>query len=632
MTAVRITVHELQRALGGEISRGKNGPEVLCAGPGHSPQDRSLSVAPSNENDDGFVVTSFASDDWQTCKAYVRDRLRLPAFEPKANGSARLARREVKAYDYVSETGERLYQVVRFEPKGFSQRRPDGRGGWVWNLDGVERVLYRLPEVIEALATEKPVFVVEGEKDADALWRLGVPATCNAMGAGKGKWHDEYSAHFAGGRAFVIPDNDPEGMSHAVAVATSIRAAGGQAHIVTLPGLPPKGDASDWIRAGGSADELYRLAERSMTAPDPLPQEAGEAATKLEFIDPTIWAGQAVPPRRWLVPNRIPLGVPTMLSGDGAAGKTTIALQLVAATPCGADWLGSVIETPGPAIFVTAEEDADEVHRRLAAILEHQGRGFEDLRGVHLLCRPGDDSVLGAADRGGIIRATPLFESLLTRATEIRPSLIVIEASADVFAGNENDRGQVRQFVGLLRRLAMASGAAVLLIGHPSLTGMASGTGTSGSTAWNNSVRSRLYFASTKAKEGDEPDSDVRELRVMKSNYGPAGEVVRLRWQRGVFVPDGGPSTLERIATEAAIDDAFLHCLDVKSAQGIAVVPTPGRGYAPSVFEKMAEAKGFKSRAFALAMERLLSARRISVEMSGPPSKRRAAIVRNMIQ
>jgi len=192
-----MTVQELQRALGGVISRGKNGPQVLCPGPGHSPEDRSLAVSPSVENEDGFIVTSFANNDWQDCKAYVRDKLRLPPFEPKANGAhhpAAGARREVRAYDYVSEADELLFQVVRFEPKDFRQRRPDRKGGWIWNLDGARRVLYRLPDVIEALASDRAVFIVEGEKDADALWRLGIPATCNAGGAGNGKWRASYSS------------------------------------------------------------------------------------------------------------------------------------------------------------------------------------------------------------------------------------------------------------------------------------------------------------------------------------------------------------------------------------------------------------------------------------------------------
>jgi hypothetical protein len=114
MTGPQMTVQELRRALGGVISRGKNGPQVLCPGPGHSPEDRSLAVSPSVENEDGFIVTSFANNDWQDCKAYVRDKLRLPPFEPKANGAhhpAAGARREVRAYDYVSEAGELLFQV-----------------------------------------------------------------------------------------------------------------------------------------------------------------------------------------------------------------------------------------------------------------------------------------------------------------------------------------------------------------------------------------------------------------------------------------------------------------------------------------------------------------------------------------
>ena len=636
MKGAQVTVQELQRALGGTIVRGDNGPQVLCPGPGHSPADQSLAVVPSVENEDGFVVTSFANDDWQACKDYVRGKLGLPPFEPKANGSHHPSGGHLKkSYDYVDEAGELLFQVVRFEPKAFRQRQPDGHGGWAWNLNGTRRVLYRLPELIEALATEGPVFIVEGEKDADALWRVKIPATCNAGGAGK--WRDEYSQVFKGGRAFVVPDNDLPGELHATAVAASIRAAGGHAQIVRLPGLAPKGDASDWLAAGGTPEELYRLADAAVDAPDP-PQSAEQSPAdrrpelpKLEFLDPTEWADQPIPPRRWLVPNRLPLGVPIMLYGDGAAGKTTIALQLVVATVRGTDWLGAVIETPGPAMLFSAEEDRDEVHRRLAAILDHQGIGFKDLQDVHVLCLPGADPVLGAPDRGGIIRPTPLFQSLANAAEEIRPSLIVIDAAADVFAGNENDRSQVRQFIGLLRRLAIESGAAVMLLAHPSLFGMASGKGTSGSTAWNNSARSRLYLTSLKPKEGDEPDPAVRELQVMKSNYGPAGEIMRLRWQRGLFVPEGSPSTLARAAAEAAVDQAYLNCLDAVVAQGRQVGPYRSNNFAPTIFQQMLQAAGHKAKALLAAQERLFAAGRIEIETLGPPSKRRQCIIRKRL-
>jgi RecA-family ATPase len=368
-----------------------------------------------------------------------------------------------------------------------------------------------------------------------------------------------------------------------------------------------------------SPDE-YGIQSEPIAATNALIVMQGDEPRPLAFFDPTEWEGLSVPPRRWLVPHRIPLSNVTMLNGDGSAGKTTIALQLAVATTRGVDWLGSIIDEPGPAIFFTAEEDKDEIHRRLAAIVEHQGIGFRDLARLHPVCMPGADAVFGIPDRFGVIHATPLFESLCAAASKIRPTLIAIESAADVFAGNENDRAQVRQFIALLRRLALTTGAAVLLIAHPSLTGMATGTGTSGSTAWNNSVRSRLYFTGAKKSEDDD-ESDIRELKVMKSNYGPAGEVVRLRWDRGIFVPEGGPGTLERVAAEAAVDQAYLDCLDAAHGSGRQVGPYTGKAYAPSIFAQMPQAKGYRAKALAGAQERLFNAGRIEVRKVGPPSK-----------
>jgi len=97
----------------------------------------------------------------------------------------------IATYDYPDERGDLLYQVVRFEPKSFRQRRPDGHGGWIYNLDGVRRVLYRLPELLASARTKATVYIVEGEKDVNALYSHDFIATCNPMGAGK--WLDEYS-------------------------------------------------------------------------------------------------------------------------------------------------------------------------------------------------------------------------------------------------------------------------------------------------------------------------------------------------------------------------------------------------------------------------------------------------------
>ena len=168
----------------------------------------------------------------------------------------------VETYDYVDERGQLLYQVTRHDPKDFRQRRPDPSGsGWSWKLGDVRRVLYRLPEVLEAAAAGGRVYVVEGEKDADRLRALGLVATTCAQGAGK--WRAEYSEALRGAGVVVLPDADPVGRDHAAQVATATHGLAATVKVVELPGLPPKGDVSDWLDAGGTGDELREIANQA---------------------------------------------------------------------------------------------------------------------------------------------------------------------------------------------------------------------------------------------------------------------------------------------------------------------------------------------------------------------------------
>ena len=172
-------------------------------------------------------------------------------------------KRIIMTYDYKDESSQLLYQVVRYAPKDFRQRRPDDQGGWIWNLQGVRRVLYRLQELLQANPADC-VFIVEGEKDVDRLYDEGLVATTCAMGAAK--WDGNYS-EFLNDREFVaiIPDNDGAGRRHAKHIAESLAFVGVKAKILELPGLPEKGDVSDWLNAGGSKEELIKLA--GMTVP-----------------------------------------------------------------------------------------------------------------------------------------------------------------------------------------------------------------------------------------------------------------------------------------------------------------------------------------------------------------------------
>jgi hypothetical protein len=169
----------------------------------------------------------------------------------------------VATYDYINADGKLLYQVVRLDPKDFRFRRPDSKGkdGWTWNLKGIKRVLYGLPEVLKAVAEERLVLVVEGEKDSDKLCRLGFTATTNPGGAGK--WREAYSELMRGAIVVILPDNDDPGQNHARQVALSLQAEARSIKIVNLPGLPPKGDVSDWLAAGGTAEQLQSLVDEA---------------------------------------------------------------------------------------------------------------------------------------------------------------------------------------------------------------------------------------------------------------------------------------------------------------------------------------------------------------------------------
>jgi hypothetical protein len=171
----------------------------------------------------------------------------------------------VAEYDYRDEKRNLLFQVVRLEPKDFRQRKPNGHGGWDWSIKGVRRVPYRLPELLAA-DRDATIYLVEGEKDAERAAKIGLISTCNAGGASSAKggksrkWSPEITAHFAGRDVVSIPDNDPAGLAHAKYVAGEITRAGGRVRIIELPGLPAKGDFSDFLDAGGTRQDLEKLA------------------------------------------------------------------------------------------------------------------------------------------------------------------------------------------------------------------------------------------------------------------------------------------------------------------------------------------------------------------------------------
>jgi hypothetical protein len=268
-------------------------------------------------------------------------------------------------YDYRDESGTLLYQKVRLQPKSFRLRRPDGQDGWIYNLDGTCRVLYRLNE----LQDRKAVVLCEGEKDADRLWSLGIPATTTRDGAktqpGK-NWRAEYTeqlvaAHVA--RVAATPDHDEAGRVYATDAAAACHAAGITAKVVECPDVPPKGDVSDWLDAGHTKEEFIALLR---AAPVYDPDVAGDAddvsdrvndqARRQRQVILTAASAILVRPVRWLWENRLALGTLALLGGREGVGKTICAYTLSADITRGTlpgDYLG----TPR-AVIVAATEDS----------------------------------------------------------------------------------------------------------------------------------------------------------------------------------------------------------------------------------------------------------------------------------
>lgn len=243
-----------------------NGCQACC--PGHKDDSPSLSLLRTS---DGTILlhchAGCALEDILSATHLQKRDL----FPPTPQHFSELG--EITAlYDYHSETGTFLHQTVRFEKKvdgkrakTFRQRRPDGKDGWIWNLQTIQPVLYRLP----ALFASDPsaiVYLPEGEKDADKLIGLGLIATTNPMGAGK--WNPSYSAALRGRHVVMLPDNDDAGRAHVQKVVPSLKGEAASVSVLELPGLPEGEDVSWWLDNGGTLEELRQLTDQAMQTTD----------------------------------------------------------------------------------------------------------------------------------------------------------------------------------------------------------------------------------------------------------------------------------------------------------------------------------------------------------------------------
>ncbi|NEK53231.1 AAA family ATPase [Rhizobium leguminosarum] len=328
------------------------------------------------------------------------------------------------------------------------------------------------------------------------------------------------------------------------------------------------------------------------------------------------------------------------LMGAGAAGKTTLMVQLAAAVglserahPGPALWLEKPVTTRGPVMFFSAEDDTNALHRKLLDVCAALAVGLEDLPNVilHDLAKEDDKVLLASAARGRPVRKTKLFDALENSVATIKPVLIIIDNRAQVVMADEIDRNVATAVGNKFRALAAKSGATVILLGHPSVAGMK--TGSSGSTGWNNTVRNTVLMTKP---EGDDEDHDAvvddgkRQLIVPKSNYGPMGLRANLQWRAGVYCrTDKQERPDEGIGKDAKAELVFLQLLEVFESRGTKLSNSPNSStYAPRLFAKDDRREGINKREFERAMNRLFDAGKLKTEVLYPGTQKEKQIIK----
>ena len=403
-----------------KVRREGNGWKALC--PAHADKNPSLSV----RQVDGKALIH--------CHAGCSTEAILSALGIEARDlfeDVGAERRIVAEYDYFDEKGKLLFQVVRFEPKDFRQRRPDGRGGWSWSLREVRRVLYRLPDVIAA----KSVLICEGEKDCVTARALGLVATCNPCGAGK--WREEYSECLRDKRVAIIADADEPGRKHAAQVAASLS---GKAEIVKILEFPNAKDLSDWVATGGTREMLLeRIGSTAEWRPSPS-ATGGFSLVRLADL-----LARPDLPVEYLVENLLVSGTVSCLAAKPKVGKSTFARNLCLAVSRGEDFLGLKTKL-GECIYLALEEREQDVKNDFRAM----GANGREPIFIHAAAAPAE-GILAVCDLVRQMRSVLVVIDPLFRMARIRDE----KAYAETYAA-----------LGPLIDVAREAGTHVLLTHH----------------------------------------------------------------------------------------------------------------------------------------------------------------------
>jgi putative DNA primase/helicase len=437
------------------VTKTAAGWEARC--PAHKDKKPSLCI---KEGDDGrtLIDCKAGCPPESVCAALGIKMADLFANKPKRNGTGQ---KIVATYPYNDALGKLLFQVCRFEPKDFRQRRPDSTAidGWAWNTKGINKVLFRLPEIIAAIKAGRPIYLTEGEKDALAMVDHGFAATCNPGGAGK--WQDSYTETLRGADVVIVADKDGPGRKHAADVAQTLLGIAANVRVIECPDVDGKSakDPAAFFELGGQAADLDELAQtapqyepsKADTTPDDDPAEAKPLPA---IVDAASFIQEKIETPPELVAGVLHQGSKLAFGGGSKTFKTWTLLDLALAVATGEPWL-SFKTVKGRVLFLNFEIQPAFFQQRIRAVADAKrialAHGMIDLWNL----------------RGQAAGYASIFPRIIERVKDGGYALIVLDPIYKCYGDvDENSAGAVAGLMNSIEGLTVETGAAVAFGAH----------------------------------------------------------------------------------------------------------------------------------------------------------------------
>lgn len=353
-------------------------------------------------------------------------------------------------YDYNDEAGNLIYQIERLDPKSFRLRRPDGEG-WAYNAKGIKIIPYNLPEVLKV----DDILIVEGEKDVDALSKIGFPTTTNPFGAGK--WPDHFGPYFSEKHVVLIPDNDEPGRAHMKQVAVMLKEHASSIKWVHLPDLPEKGDVSDFIAKFSSKEKIAERLALIIEGTQEYQEETTENhATGLIVVNAADWLQTEPPLPDQILEDTFDAGDKLAIIGSSKLRKSFFLLMLLLCLAAGRDFLKWRITKPRRVLHCQFEIKDLHFHRRIKRMARAMGITSDDLGDrLHIINARG----MGICGPEGI-------ERIQKTAMNFHPEVISFDPLYKLTTGIENDAQDSKIILNAFDTLAEQTGAAPIYVHH----------------------------------------------------------------------------------------------------------------------------------------------------------------------